>query len=113
MNTKYYEKLEYYKILELISDHTITYLGKNLVLKMLPIFNKEAVESLLNETLEATTLIYRKGNLPLIPIANTDFSVKAIESRFFYWNKWFIGIKFNIKIIKRIKRVLCKRTKLS
>ena len=80
MNTKCYEKLEYIKMLETVSMYAVTYLGKDLSLNMFPFHTRHEVETLLQQTLEATTLIYKKGNLPISEIANNDYSLKIIES---------------------------------
>ena len=103
MNTKYLEKLEYYKILNNISNYSITYLGKDSVLKMAPCTIKNTVKNLLNETLEATTLIYRKGNLPIVPIANNDFSIKLIESSSSISISGLLELNLLLKLAKDLK----------
>ena len=50
MNDSYLYKLEYNKILELLSNYSITYLGKELSLSLLPTFKHARVQKLLQET---------------------------------------------------------------
>lgn len=48
---KYYlEKLEFYKILEILSGYCSTYIGKNIALKLSPSNNSSIVYELLSET---------------------------------------------------------------
>ena len=79
MNKKYLEKLEYNKILEILSTFSKTYIGKEKCLNLKPSKN---VEYLLEQTYEAYNLIYRNGNLPLSAIDNIDILIKNLESDF-------------------------------
>ena len=63
MNT-YLEKLEYNKILEKLSENSITYLGRNLCNNLLPSNNQDEVKNMLAETEEAVNLIYRCRSCP-------------------------------------------------
>lgn len=76
----YLEKLEYNKILEKLSSYAITYLGKNLCLKLLPSSNKEEVKNMLKETEEAVNLLYRCNTPPISEIADNTINIKTIES---------------------------------
>ena len=76
----YLEKLEYNKILEKLSSYAITYLGKNLYLKLLPSSNKEEVKNMLKETEEAVNLLYRCNTPPISEIADNTINIKTIES---------------------------------
>ena len=76
----YLEKLEYNKILEKLSNYTITYLGKNLSLTLLPSSNKDQVQNMLKETEEAVNLLYRCNTPPISEIADNTINIKTIES---------------------------------
>lgn len=76
----YLEKLEYNKILEKLSNHAITYLGKNLCISLLPSSNKEEVKNILKETEEAVNLLYRGNTPPISEIADNTINIKTIES---------------------------------
>ncbi len=56
---KYYEKLEFNKILEMLSTFCDTSVGKAISLKLLPTNNKQEVEKMLHETEEAVNLSYK------------------------------------------------------
>ena len=67
---KYLDKLEYNKILENLANYSVTYLGKEKCLGLLPSNIKEEVQASLKETEEAVNLLYRCNTPPLSEIAN-------------------------------------------
>ena len=79
MKQKYLEKLEYNKILEILSTFSKTYIGKEKCLNIKPSKN---VEYLLEQTYEAYNLTCRNGSLPLSAIDNIDILIKNLESNF-------------------------------
>ena len=80
MNKIYLEKLEYNKILEILSNFCHTYIGKELALNLLPSFSKEQVKVNLSETSEAISLIQRASIPPISEIDDITFYLKALES---------------------------------
>lgn len=76
----YLNKLEYDKILTLLSNNSKTYLGKELCLDLKPANSKDKVITLLKETDEACTLSFRKGNLPISDFEYISLSIKNLES---------------------------------
>lgn len=77
---QYLEKLEYNKILNILSNFCITYLGKDLCLQLLPSNNKKNVENMLKETEEACNLLYRCNTPPISEISDNTKNLKTIES---------------------------------
>ena len=80
MIEKYLNKLEYNKILDLVSNYCTTYIGKDFVSKLMPLNNKDLVKMKLEETSTAQTLLYRKGEPPISNITNIDIWIKNLES---------------------------------
>ena len=76
----YLNKLEYDKILTLLSNNSKTYLGKELCLDLKTANSKDKVITLLKETDEACTLSFRKGNLPISDFEDISLSIKNLES---------------------------------
>ena len=76
----YLNKLEYDKILTLLSNNSKTYLGKELCLDLKPANSKDKVITLLKETDEACTLSFRKGNLPISDFEDISLYIKNLES---------------------------------
>lgn len=80
MNTNYLDKLEYNKILEILSTFCSTYVGKEKALSLLPSSNKTIVKSMLSETEEAVNLIYRSNTPSISEIENIEGYLKSLES---------------------------------
>lgn len=80
MNTKYLNKLEYYKILEQLQNFAVTLVGKELVQNLLPYSSKSMAEHLLKETAEAITLCVKYGSAPISPTSNVVPIIKSLES---------------------------------
>lgn len=76
----YLEKLEYNKILNKLANYCITYLGKDLCLRLLPSNNKKDVKYMLNETEEAVNILYRCNTPPISEISDNTANIKIIES---------------------------------
>lgn len=80
MTEDYLKKLEFNEIKSMVSNHCKTYLGKERSKNLLPNFNKIQVKKLLDETLEATNLCFRKSTPPFYEIADISFSIKSLIS---------------------------------
>ena len=103
MNTKYLQTLEYNKILEILSTFCKTHIGKSEVSSLLPVFNKESVIGLLNETKEAISLIYRKSNIPISDIPDICISLKNLESNLALSAHSLLDIAKFLKISREVK----------
>lgn len=108
MNENYLNKLEYNKILELLANYSVTYLGKELCLNLLPSFKQNRVTKLLQETLEACKLIVRKGNLPIFSIPNTTIYIKNLESSYSLASKGLLDIARILKLSRELKEYFYK-----
>lgn len=80
MLKKYLNKLEYNKILDIVSSYCATYIGRSLSSSFLPNSNKEIVARLLDETNSAVNLLIRKGEIPLSDIENIEVCIKNLKS---------------------------------
>ena len=103
MNNTYLNKLEYNKILEILSKHSITYLGKQLCLDLVPNNKKDKVAKLLQETTEGCNLILRRENLPIVPIENIDLYIKNLESSISLSSKGLLEIGKILKLSRELK----------
>ena len=108
MNKNYLNKLEYNKILDLLTNNSITYIGKDLCLNLSPSFKEAKVTKLLQETSEASNLIYRKGNLPITEISNIDISIKNLESSYSLSSKNLLDIAKILKLSRELKEYFYK-----
>ena len=73
-------KLEYNKILDIISTYCKTYIGKKYVSELRPSNNKNDVENMLNETSQGVILIQRNSTPPLGEIADITVYLKTLDS---------------------------------
>lgn len=103
MNTKYLKTLEFDKIIEKLTTYCKTYIGKENVANLLPTFDQYKVTSLLELTNEATSLIYRKGNVPLSDLPNIEISIKNLESSATLSISALLNIARFLKISREVK----------
>ena len=65
MNSKALQTLEYTKIIELLTGHAVSKMGKDMAAELVPMTQLKNIERAQQETTESTSLILRKGSLPL------------------------------------------------
>ena len=97
------EKLEYNKILEMLSSLCVTFIGKDLACNLQPYFNKDKVEKSLNETSEADVLKFRKGNPPIDEIEDIGSSLKKLQSNICLSEKELLDIAYIFRLSRDLK----------
>ena len=103
MNTKYLNSLEYDKIIHNLNTYCKTYMGIEKSNNLFPVFEKNKVINLLNLTKEASSLIYRKGNIPLSDIADISLCIKSLESNGILSALALLNIARFLKISREVK----------
>lgn len=103
MNTKYINKLEYNKVIQIVSNYCKTYIGKEILLNLKPSFQASQVERLLLETTEAVNLAIRKASSPICDIPNISIWLKQLESYNSLSMKALLDIAHILKISREIK----------
>jgi len=103
MNKKSIEKLEFNKILDILSSYCITYVGKDYSEKLLPMIQKNEIEKALKQTTEASILLYRKGSIPISEIANITSSLKKLNSNQFLNCKQLLDLTNILRISNNLK----------
>ncbi len=73
-------KLEYNKILDIISNYCKTHIGKKYISELRPSNNKTDVQNMLNETSQGVILIQRNSTPPLGEIADITVYLKTLDS---------------------------------
>lgn len=104
MIQKYLNKLEYNKILDIISSYCLTYKGINLANAFLPSNNPDIVSRLLEETDSAVTLLIRKGEISLSSIANIEVNIKNLESYNSLSASALLDIAYVLKISRQLRQ---------
>lgn len=80
MNINYLNKLEFNKILEILSTFCCTYVGKDLALNLQVSNDKNLVKNMLAETEEAVNLVYRNSTPSFYDISDINIYLKSLES---------------------------------
>ena len=103
MKQSYLNKLEYNKILEILSNYCKTYIGKNIAINLLPSNNVEEVKHMLIETQEAVNLTYRISTLPMSEIENIENYLVTLENYGTLSIKAILDIANILKISQNLK----------
>ena len=111
MNNNYLEKLEYNKILEILSSYTKTYIGKKLSLELSPSFDAIEVANLQLQTSEALSLLYKYGNPPIGDFNDVSIHFKKLESNNILSSKEILDLAQILKISKELSLFFDEVTK--
>ena len=103
METKYFEKLEFNKIKEILEGFCVTFLGKKMALELLPLSSKNEIEKAGNQTFEASNLIYRKGNIPISEIEDITKYLKILEAKNSLNSKALLDLANILRTSKNLK----------
>ena len=99
----YLKKLEYNKIIEKLSAYSVTYLGKQQSIDLLPSNNKNIVKKMIKETEEAVNLLYKSSNPPINEIYDNTINLKTIESNGILSIKSILELTNIFNIAKELK----------
>ena len=104
----YLNKLEYDKILTLLSANSKTYLGKELCLDLKPATSKDKVITLLKETDEACVISLRKGNLPISDFEDISLPIKNLKSNISLSSKALLDTANILRLSRDLKEYFYK-----
>lgn len=107
MNTNL-EKLEFSKILGILSNYCITYMGKSLVNDLQPSNSIQVVQNLLDETFEAVNLVYRNSTPNFYEIENINVELKHLESNITLSCKSLLNLKNIFQLADELKKYFSK-----
>lgn len=103
MNSKYLEKLDFNKVCEKLEKYSKTYIGKDICLNLLPLDSEKEIAKALKQTTEASTLIYRKGNLPIDEIENIVPQIKKLNASSSLSIKELLALAHILKVSRELK----------
>ena len=103
MNLKSIEKLEFNKVCNILKDFAITYIGKEFINNLKPLAAKSEIIKAQKQTTEASTLLYRKGSVPVSEIANITPHIKKLNSNIFLTAKQLLELANILKISITLK----------
>ena len=102
MNNNYLEKLEYNKILEILSSYSKTYIGKKLSLELIPSFDALEVSNLQLQTSQALDMLYKYGNPPIGDFNDVSVHIKKLESNNILSTKEILDLAHILKMSKEL-----------
>lgn len=98
-----YHKLEYDKILQILSNYCKTDIGKDISLNLEPSNNKLVVKHLQAETTEAVNLVAKLGNSPIYFLPNINLWLKYLEGGNSLSAKALLEIGKTLKLSRELK----------
>lgn len=103
MNINYLNKLEFNKILEILSTFCSTYVGKDLALNLQVSNNQNLVKNMLAETEEAVNLVYRNSTPSFYDISDIKIYLKSLESYMSLSAKALLDLANIFKLAENLK----------
>jgi len=103
MDLKSLEKLEFNKICEVLMEFCITYIAQNYAKELKPYSQKQDIIKAQKQTSEASTLLYRKGSIPILEIEDITTHIKKLESSLFLSAKQLLDLSLILKISNNLK----------
>lgn len=108
MNINYLNKLEFNKILEILSTFCSTYVGKDLALNLQVSNDKNLVKNMLAETEEAVNLVYRNSTPSFYDISDINIYLKSLESYMSLSAKALLDLASIFKLAENLKEYFNK-----
>ena len=108
MNTNYLEKLEFSRIQKMLSEFSITYIGKELSLNLNPNNQVSEVKKSLEETQEALNLIERNSSPSFCEIADITIHLKKLETNSYLSAKSLLELSIILKLSQELKKYFSK-----
>lgn len=106
MNERTLRVLEYHKIIKILTEHTVSNLGKEIANNLKPSNNIYEVKEWLQETGEAIEILFKKGNIPLEGIYDIRPSLKRAELGSILENNELLKISDTLTGVKKIKKFM-------
>lgn len=103
MEKIFLEKLEFNKILEILTRFAVTNLGKIHCNNLLPNINEEKVKKYLAETTEGVVLLFRKGTPPISELYNIEQHLLSLKNQNFLSAKSLLEITNILKTARELK----------
>ena len=79
MNQKAYKALEYYKIIDMLTDKASSFMGKELCKRLAPSTDLEEIRHMQTQTKDALTRLFQKGNISFGSVKDVRGSMKRLE----------------------------------
>ena len=97
------KKLEFQKIIEMLTNFCVTYKGKELASNLVPSNQKNKVQELLDETSESVNLLYRNSIPNFYDFSNITIELKKLESSSTLSTKSLLNLAHIFKLSHELK----------
>ena len=79
LNDKALRILEYYKIIDMLCENTVSAMGRDIAADLKPSGNLNEIKELLQETTEAVNLTLKKGSIPIVGVQDIRMPLKKVK----------------------------------
>lgn len=102
MNNNFLDKLEYFKILDILGGFAKTYAGKKLIKELVPSFNSIEVANLQLQTSGAVDMINKYGNPPIGEFNDVSLHLKKLSGDSILSTKEILDLACILKMSKEL-----------
>ena len=103
VNNKTLINLEFYKIMDMLKNNCITFLGKQLVEELYPSSDINKILNLQKETSEACSFVLRKSTPPIAPIIDLKNIVSKLNIGSILSIEELLKVANTLKIFRDVK----------
>ena len=103
MDDRTLKVLEYNKIIDMLAEHTVSNLGREIVLALRPGNNIYEIKEWLQETSEAVEILLKKGSVPLEGIYDVRTPLKKAEIGSIIENSELLKISDTLSSVRKLK----------
>ncbi len=103
MDDRTLKVLEYKKIIDMLAEHTVSNLGREIALELKPGTNIYEVKEWLQETSEAVEILLKKGTIPLEGIHDVRASLRRAEIGSIIENSELLRISDTLSSVRKLK----------
>ena len=110
MNQKAYKALEYYKIINMLTDKASSSMGKEICRKLEPSTDIDEIRHMQTQTRDALTRLFQKGNISFGSVKDVRGSLKRLEIGSSLGIAVFLRTPIVSKLILEVSAVILSRT---
>ncbi len=108
MNEKALRILEYYKIIDMLKENTVSSMGRDIAAELKPSSDINEVKELLQETTEAVNLILKKGNVPIAGVQDIRGALRKVKIGSALDPGELLRVADTLRAARRLKRFIAE-----
>lgn len=103
LNDKALRILEYYKIIDMLCENTVSTMGRDIAADLKPSGDLNEIKELLQETTEAVNLILKKGSIPIGGVQDIRMPLKKVKMGSFLEPGELLKVADTLRAARRLK----------